>query len=257
MQTLFMEFMEAKKAIRLSPKTLQNYEYQVGRFVDWLGERELTQQLIHKYFAQLEYTNLETIATHARGVRVFLRFHGIELDVPIPSLKRQERLTQDSDTVTQALTGCTIERDEVLILFLFDSGTRRGETANIKWKHVDFATGLVQVPDGKTGARTIVIGSKTLKALKQYRNGQGENDSLFGITGEGIHQALQRVGKRSGVKLTAQSFRRGFASEAIRNGMNIVHVQSLMGHADIQTTRRYITVNEQDLIKAHKQFGPV
>ena len=258
MRDMYQEFIENKRANHLSPKTIKNYEYSIGRFVDWMGDRELTQQIINKYFAELDYENFETIRTHARGVKVFLRFHGIGFDIPMPSLRRRNLLTQDSDSVDQALDGCTNDRDKALIMLLFDSGLRRGEVANLRWSQVDLETGLVQVPEeGKTGHRIAMIGHRTRRALSRYQNGEPLEGSVFGIGGGGIRHAINRIGANAGIPLTAQSFRRGFASECIRNGMNLVHVQSLMGHANIETTRRYITVKEADLIEAYQDFGPI
>ena len=49
------------------------------------------------------------------------------------------------------------------------------------------------------------------------------------------------------------SVRRTFATESVRNGMNLFHVQSLLGHSSLAMTRIYAEqVNSEDAIKAYK-----
>ena len=57
----------------------------------------------------------------------------------------------------------------------------------------------------------------------------------------------------TGIKCNAHSFRRTFATESVRNGMNLFHVQSLLGHSSLTMTRIYAEqVNSEDVIKAYK-----
>ena len=56
-----------------------------------------------------------------------------------------------------------------------------------------------------------------------------------------------------GIKCNAHSFRRTFATESVRNGMNLFHVQSLLGHSSLTMTRIYAEqVNSEDAIEAYK-----
>ena len=51
--------------------------------------------------------------------------------------------------------------------------------------------------------------------------------------------------------------RRTFATLSIKAGMNLVHLQGLLGHSSIEMTRHYIQMLDEDLIEAHKEFGPI
>ena len=64
---------------------------------------------------------------------------------------------------------------------------------------------------------------------------------------------LQRLGVRTGIKCNAHAFRRTFATECVRNGMNLFYVQALLGHSTLTMTRLYADqVNSEDAIKAYK-----
>jgi hypothetical protein len=68
-----------------------------------------------------------------------------------------------------------------------------------------------------------------------------------------ITNLLKELGEKTGIKCNAHSFRRTFATESVRNGMNLFHVQSLLGHSSLTMTRIYAEqVNSEDAIKPYK-----
>ncbi|MBM3323618.1 site-specific integrase, partial [candidate division WOR-3 bacterium] len=67
-----------------------------------------------------------------------------------------------------------------------------------------------------------------------------------------------RLGQRAGVShCTPHTFRRTFALESLRAGMNLVTLAAIMGHADLAMLRRYLALVEHDLADAHAQHGAV
>ncbi len=69
---------------------------------------------------------------------------------------------------------------------------------------------------------------------------------------------MARLQQRSGVATcTCHTFRRTFAINCLRNGMNIYVLARLMGHADITVLRQYLPLIEDDLQEAHARFGAV
>lgn len=53
------------------------------------------------------------------------------------------------------------------------------------------------------------------------------------------------------------AFRRAFAINCLRAGMNIYTLKELMGHEDLQVLQRYLKVTDIDTESAHRQFAPV
>jgi integrase/recombinase XerD len=39
--------------------------------------------------------------------------------------------------------------------------------------------------------------------------------------------------------------------------MDVLHLQGLMGHSTLEMTRHYIDLLEEDLAKAHREYGPI
>ena len=52
-------------------------------------------------------------------------------------------------------------------------------------------------------------------------------------------------------------FRRAFALECLRNGMEVYSLQKLMGHADLQVLRRYLAQTTEDIAASHRVGSPV
>ena len=63
---------------------------------------------------------------------------------------------------------------------------------------------------------------------------------------------LYRLQIQTGIKCNAHAFRRTFATESVRNGLNVFYVQSLLGHSSLTMTRIYAEqVSSEDAIKAY------
>ncbi|MGP4000881.1 site-specific integrase [Streptomyces sp. 8N706] len=56
------------------------------------------------------------------------------------------------------------------------------------------------------------------------------------------------------VKFAAHDFRRLFATELVNNGLPIHIGAALLGHLNIQTTRGYVSVFDEDVVRYYQQF---
>ncbi len=78
------------------------------------------------------------------------------------------------------------------------------------------------------------------------------------LTYSGLRQILRRRANKAGVTPPAlHSFRRLFAVQCLRNGMDLRRPQKLMGHSDLQMLIRYTKLVTDDLRAAHLQASPV
>jgi site-specific recombinase XerD len=96
------------------------------------------------------------------------------------------------------------------------------------------------------------FGPVTRQLLSKWLAGR-RTGSLLGLKARGIAWMLWRLEHKTGIKCNAHAFRRTFAAETIRDGMNLFHVQALLGHESLTMTRIYAEqVNSEDAIKAYK-----
>jgi integrase/recombinase XerD len=159
------------------------------------------------------------------------------------------------------------ERDRTLFLFLLDTGARAREACNMNIKDADLNTGAVMTRYRKGGkTRMVFIGRKTSRVIRAYlRLRHDPSPALFiskdeeRLTYDALRQLLERRAMRAklGNKPKLHGFRRAFALNMLRSGVDIFVLQRLMGHADLQVLRRYLAQNDEDNQLAHMSESPV
>jgi site-specific recombinase XerD len=271
---VYQDFILSRQAKLCSPATIEFYTYTAGKFVEWLFERrvddpsEIKANHIRAYLSDLRQRKLadKTLHAHAGSIRTFLRFcyeedyinKRIQVNMPKLSKKRLPVLT--AEELHKVIKTSKTVRDKALVLLMADTGLRRGETLALTWGDIDIGSGLVRVRQGKGSKdRSVVVGVKTRRVLLKYRRTVPHDlrDPVFHLKASGLRMALKRIGERAGIKLNAHILRRTFATLSLRAGINPLHLQALMGHSSLEMTRRYIKLVDDDLLKAHKQHGPV
>ena len=67
----------------------------------------------------------------------------------------------------------------------------------------------------------------------------------------------QFVARRAGVApANPHRFRHTFGCWSVRNGMDLIRLQRLMGHAKLDTLNIYLQFSTRDLVEAHREHGP-
>jgi len=188
----------------------------------------------------------------------------VKVDVPPVGRQRLPFLT--ASQVKQLLDVCD-SRDRAMILLMVDSGLRRQEVCNLNKSDLDLETGGIHVRQGKGHKdRITAIGATTRRAILLYIRiipNQADNAPLFQtqdgyrLTGDGIQSIFRRLSKVAGFKVSAHMLRRTFATLALKAGLDVVSLQSLLGHSSLETTRRYIQLLDDDLLQAHHQYSPI
>ncbi len=174
----------------------------------------------------------------------------------------------DFKKLVNSCAGPSEKRDKAIFLFLFDTGVRATELTMINLRDIDLGIGCAAITHGKGGKQRIVFfGRATRRALRRYlreRPGGQLPDPLFMTTdGERFsYNTLKLLMRR---KCTAaglskvhypHDFRRSFALECLRNGMNFDSIMRLMGQSSPEVLRRYINQTTTDLKNAHQRSSP-
>jgi integrase len=184
----------------------------------------------------------------------------------MPRVEQKKMRVLSPDELSLILKVCKKLRDKTLLLFLVDSGMRTSEARNLNWIDVDIPSGVVNIRRSKNKkSRSVFIGVKTRRAMLRYRRlvSHEDNDPLFQTqTGtrlkpSGFRQVIRRISEKSGIPFSAHDLRRTFATLSLKAGMNVLHLQSLLGHSSLEMTRRYVLMVQDDLGEAHKEHGPI
>jgi integrase len=130
-----------------------------------------------------------------------------------------------------------------LVRLLIFTGARLSEMQKAQWDWVNFKSGLIRLPDSKTGAKTIMLPAPALDVLARLVRVDG---NPYIITGEG-NRYLVNVWKpwtvlcaEAGLKdVRIHDLRHSFASIGAAGGMSLNVIGGLLGHTQTQTTSRY------------------
>ena len=158
-------------------------------------------------------------------------------------------------------------RDETIILTSFYAGLRAIEIAALKYADVFDAQGAVrdqftlratQSKGGRT--RTVYIGSKLKRALKEYQASivRHRTDMPLFPSQKGGHfsantmcQLFLDIYKACGLRdASSHSGRRTYITKLANKGVGVRLLAELAGHSHISTTQRYIDVNVEQLKEA-------
>lgn len=275
------------QARRLTPKTIEYYAKNLRTFTLYLADKRigsveaLTHHELRHFMLALRKRNYSAQYQHNiyRSVRTFLNFcvsDGIIEESPLTKLRAPKLPTHEitaftKDEIKTILKHCDTERDRAICLVLLDSGLRQSEILALNVGDVNLATGATRVKQGKGQKdRTVYLGAKSRRQVHRYLSERnptpGPNSALFiasrrpvhRLTTSGIVQMMGRLADATGIKhCSCHTFRRTFAINCLRNGMNVYALAKLMGHINIQMLERYLKIVEDDLAAAHGEFGVV
>jgi len=141
-----------------------------------------------------------------------------------------------SEQVTYLISQAENIRDKCIISLLADSGMRLNELNNIKPDHIDFETHTIIIWGKGAKQRKAPFASRTKDLLIEYlRVGKVNTGSqnvcvnIWGMRRRGIQIMLYRLEKKTGLPCSPHTFRRTFASNLHRAGLDIEHIMRLGG----------------------------
>ena len=283
-------FLVDRQARGLSPRTVGFYRDELRYLRTYLEGHgvtdalQVTPNLLRKYLLALgEHRNPGGVHAAYRAIKVFFRWYEAEMEpddwknpihkvkppkVPVEPLQpiSVEELRAMLDTCKRkTFTG---DRDRAIILALLDTGCRASEFAALNVGDLNLSTGAVLVREGKGGKfRTVFTGAKARREILRYFKHRGDlrpqaplwvTKDATRLTYSGLRQILRRRAERAGLPAPGlHSLRRAFALACLRNGVDLISLQRLLGHSDLSVIRRYLAQTEADLQQAHQKGGPV
>jgi site-specific recombinase XerD len=277
----YTDFILSRQAMQCRPATLDFYKYTAGVFLKWVEGQGVTSpvqvdtRIVRQYLAELTGQGKadKTLHAHARAIRTLLRFWHTEHYMPSPVIFAMPRMEKKrlpcltAEQLKTILSICKKPRDKALVLFMADSGLRRAEVIALNWDDIDILSGLVRVKRGKGGkARSAVIGATTRRALLAYRRTLGspansspvfQSRNCGRFSGPGFLQIFRRLSKLTGIHVTPHALRRTFVILSLRAGMDVLHLQALLGHASLTMVQHYAQMIDDDLLQAHRVSSPI
>ena len=177
------------------------------------------------------------------------------------------------DDIRALMAGCskrapTGVRNKALIALLWRSGLRISEALDLVPSDVDGV--VVRVQNGKGGKyRTVAINeeaSALVARWMQVRASRGitGRQKLFCALSGGrlsdryVRTCLRRLARKAGIerRVNPHAFRHTLAAELVAEGVNLVQIQHVLGHASLDGTAHYVgRIAPTELIEVLSQRG--
>ena len=162
------------------------------------------------------------------------------------------------------------QRDGSLAMLLLHTGLRLQEALDLQMNDVqmseDKGVVLVRRRNGR-GKRAVPLNAEARNALQDWlavrpQSAAGflwltvEGDSDGVLSSRSVQRTLRRMAQDAGIDhLTPQMLRHSFARNLMENGVGLEKIAALLGQANLNTTRIYITLNPDDLVKVVEELS--
>jgi site-specific recombinase XerD len=273
--TTFQSYLESKD---LSLNTIQAYQGDLQRFSVWFSQtngqqlspetitatdvREYRQYMIlHRSSSATINRKLAALRTYAEWSGIQINVRGIEEQSAGPRWLERRAVRELNRVLEQQLYAAKtkprkylVVRDQAIIMVLLNTGLRIGELCALQSEDIELSErkGSLIVRCGKGGkSRIIPLNLTARSALHAWMDISGQcSETIFDVNTRTIQRMIEKLSTRIGTEVTAHMLRHTFAKNLMDSGVSIEKVAALLGHSNLNTTRRYITPSVQDLENA-------
>jgi len=261
MTTLRQRMLEDLQIRNYSPTTVRIYLHCVKAFAQHFGSApdRLGPEHIRQYQLFLVKEKQVSLPTYIQTVCALRFFYTHTLHrkvaiehIPFPRRERKLPRIPSREQVKALLEAPRTLRQRALLAILYGSGLRVSEAIELKVADIDAPGSVLWVRQGKGRRdRQTLLSPKLLHLLRAYWRCERPRTWLFpNATGTGpispkaAYLACRGAALAAGVSTPVHphSLRHAFATHLLESGTNLRTIQILLGHANLETTARYLQV---------------
>ncbi len=263
-----------------SRKTFENYSRHVAALALHYGclPTELDPEQVQDYLYLLQKQHNTPSQSYFKhtvyGLRFLLKSEGLEYDfLHLPSISKEKKIpvVLSKQEVWRMLSSAPLLKHRVLIGLLYGCGLRCMEVRSVRLRDLDFDRKVLHVVQGKGGKdRLVPLSEHLMRGLTKYISAEKPSDYLFGgqpsgrgggdfdsrYSQKGVQWAVKETAKRAGIRkaVSVHTLRHTFATHLLEDGMDILTLQKLLGHATIETTMEYLHIAQVENLQP---FSPL
>jgi len=269
----FESYLRYKARANHKPKTIESSFTSIMLFLTFYGTsgksdiKEIERSDLEAFIEheQDRGMHISTVKTRMASIIAFLHFL-MEQDVLSLSLLKRRIKLKLPDTLPRAMNPKDVKkllsiidhtRDRALFFLLVRTGIRIGEALGLTLHDIDLRDRKVHLFEGEKNSmgRVVYLSDDTVFALKRWLRWR-DPEKAFIFYGKGDAPMCYSTARIRFVKYleeaglgqkgyTVHSLRHTFASELLNAGMRLECLQQLMGHQDIEVTRRYARLTDR------------
>ena len=251
---------------RFGRETQRNYIRDVGRFATFLGRSPDTATAEEVRRFQVEQCELGVPVPTMNAIVSALRFFFIQtLDRPDLARKlvrmrhvRKLPVVLSQDEVARLLAATTCLKHQAALSVAYGAGLRAAEIAGLKVRDIDSERMLLRVERGKGGRyRNAMLPTGLLALLREWWR-VGRHEGVLHVDGwlfpgqhylkplstRQLHRIVVEASVAAGIgkRVGPHTLRHCFATHLLEDGIDVRIIQTLLGHAKLETTAYYTQV---------------
>ena len=272
------EFLNAKRADSLSEKSILNYKQILALFQQW---KDIPPSLITtddirgwmSYLKEERGMKKDSIQTYLNCLRSFfgwLYSEGKIQSNPTTRIKsthidrKKSRKPLPQEEVELCRSVLKNGREKAIFEMYISTGCRLSELVDIKTEDIDFNARELKVCGKGDKMRTVYFSAKAKLAVQAYL-AESKNKSIlfscdiapYGPLGDqAIEKIIRAIGRRAKLSepLYPHKLRHTFATSALNSGMDIVVIQQLLGHSNLDTTQIYAQLSQESVRHSYNKL---
>ena len=254
-------YKDLERSINVSGKsesTLANYGRQLAHLA--LHYNELPTNLDSEQV--LDYLNLvksrgTASATFFKftvyGMRAACKINGLPYQqFSLPAIEGPNKLPSvlNASEVKQLMQVCGLLKHRLLLGFCYGCGLRCKEVRSLRIGDIDLERRMVHIHQGKGNKdRILPLGELLCRGVKTYLEAEHPQTFLFednngnAYSQRGAQWVMSQAVKKAGIvkeDVTLHTLRHTYATHLLEQGVNILTIKELLGHAHITTTMIYL-----------------
>ncbi len=242
--------------------TVRNYSFFVEKFLQKTNKtaEELDTDDVKAYLSNMfDSKSKNTIMLAVASLKFFykeiLKKDFGDIKIPKKERKLPEVLTKEE--VKKLIESADNIKSRLIISLLYSSGLRVSELVNLKVDDLNFdeKTGWVRKGKGSKD-RLFTLSANLAEELKEHLEAKGkENKYIFSkdepLTTRNIQKIIKGTRQRAGVnkRVTPHTLRHSFATHLLESGVDIRMIQTMLGHANLNTTQVYTHISSEQIKK--------
>jgi site-specific recombinase XerD len=253
-----------------SPSTLNNYIRRIALFVihfERLPE-QVTEDEANEYLVALardpKSPSRSSFKHMVYGLRYYYRLIGLNKKaIALPSLKGDTKLPVilNRSELKDLFAAPKLLKQRIVLCLIYSAGLRGQEVINLKISDIDFERKTIHIRQTKYKKDRIMPLSPTMAiGLKKYLKAENPHIWLFNgkqvgsqYSTQGLSWVMRENLKKTSItkKVNLHSLRHSYATHLLEEGVNIVSLKQLLGHAEITTTMIYLHVAQFEHAAPH------
>lgn len=256
-----------------SQSTLNNYVRRIALFVihfeklpEYVNEDEINEYLV-ALARDPKSPSRSSFKHMVYGLRYYYRLIGTDKKaIALPSLKQETKLpvVLNRSELKELFHAPQLLKQRIVLTLIYSTGLRGQEVINLKISDIDFERMTIHIRQSKYKKDRIVPLSPTMAiGLKKYL--QAENPHVWLFNGKqpeskysvrGLSWVMRENLKKTSItkQVNLHSLRHTYATHLLEEGVNIVTLKELLGHAEITTTMIYLHTARFEYVKPHSPF---